>query len=121
MRKEDSTSKDVSKSFVPKRDAESSLKVKGNRSDGATSSSGKTPLKDISSSSLVRPPPAARVEPYSCPSKLAYIREGLTKFSEVSKNKLVDNESTQNLLIKDVELPEVMTDNNRQFNRIGKR
>ena len=41
VRKEDSTSKDVSKSFVPKRDAESSLK--GNRSDGETSSSRKTP------------------------------------------------------------------------------
>ena len=54
--------------------------------------------------------PASRVEPYSCPSKLAYIREGLKKFSEVSANKLVDNESTQNLLIKDVELAEVMTD-----------
>ena len=55
--------------------------------------------------------PTSRVEPYSCPSKLAYIREGLKKFSEVSENKLMDNESTQNLLIKDVELAEVMTDN----------
>ena len=55
--------------------------------------------------------PTSRVEAYSCPSKLAYIREGLKKFSEKSKNRLVDNESTQNQLIKDVELAEVMTDN----------
>ena len=62
--------------------------------------------------------PASRVEPYSCPSKLAYIREGVKKFSEVSANKLVDNESTQNLLIKDVELAEVMTDNNPEVAEI---
>ncbi len=55
--------------------------------------------------------PPDRVESYSCPDKKDYIRQGLKKFSEVSKNKLVDNESTQNQLIKDVELAEVMTDN----------
>ena len=50
MRKGDSTSnKDVSKSFVPKRDAESRLKENG--SEGATPSSSKRPLKDISSNS----------------------------------------------------------------------
>ena len=62
--------------------------------------------------------PTSRVEPYSCPSKLAYIREGLKKFSEVSENKLMDNESTQNLLIKDVELAEVMTDNDPEVAEI---
>ena len=50
MRKGDSASKkDVSKSFVPKRDAESSLKE--NRSECATPSCSKAPLKDISSNS----------------------------------------------------------------------
>ena len=51
MRKEASKSQDESKSFVPKRDPESSLK--NNSSDDATSisSSRKTPLKDISSRS----------------------------------------------------------------------
>ena len=36
----------------------------------------------------------------------------------MSENKLVDNESTQNLLIKDVELAEVMTDNNPEVAEI---
>ena len=36
----------------------------------------------------------------------------------MSANKLVDNESTQNLLIKDVELAEVMTDNNPEVAEI---
>ena len=62
--------------------------------------------------------PTARDGSYSCPSKLDYIREGLKKFAEVSDNKLVDNESTQSLLIKDVELAEVMTDNDPEVAEI---
>merc|ERR1712061_138657 len=138
-KKEDSSSKYmyVSKTFVPKRDTEPGLKKNKavDKGEGAASTSEELPLKDISSRNNANKEPAvvetmvslrfvddlkydllrlptSRVEAYSCPSKLTYIREGLKKFSEKSKNRLVDNESTQNQLIKDVELAEVMTDNN---------